>query len=140
MNFQKILWPVLGVGLVVMAYRTYGWAGVAVVVSGIVMWMLLHFTRMMRVLRGAANRPVGYCASAVMFNARLQPGMTLLNVVQMVGALGEQLGEKDAQPEVYRWIDGSASAVTGEFVDGKLVRWKLDRPEAPAGDPAAPAP
>ena len=75
-----------------------------------------------------------------MFNARLHPGMTLLNVVQMVGALGEQLGEKDAQPEVYRWIDGSASAVTGEFVDGKLVRWKLDRPEAPAGDPAAPAP
>jgi hypothetical protein len=50
MNFQKILVPILGVVLVVVGYRTYGWGGVAVVAGGMLMWVLLHFTRMMQVL------------------------------------------------------------------------------------------
>ena len=45
MNLQKIFVPILGVVLVAAAWRAYGWAGVAVAVTGIVMWVLLHFTR-----------------------------------------------------------------------------------------------
>ena len=77
MNFQKIVLPILGVAVVAIAWRAYGWPGVAMAVSGIVMWMLLHFTRMMKVLQRASNRPVGYCDSAVMLNAKLRPNLTL---------------------------------------------------------------
>jgi hypothetical protein len=73
MNFQKILVPIAGVAVVLLAYRSYGWAGVAAAVGGLLMWVLLHFTRMMQVLRRAADQPIGYVASAVMLNAKLKP-------------------------------------------------------------------
>src|SRR5665647_780398 len=128
MNFQKIFVPVAGVAAVVLAYRFYGWAGVAAVATGLVMWGLLHFTRMMQVLKRAANRPIGYVDSAVMLNAKLRPGMTLLHVVAMTRALGELQSEKNAQPEVFRWTDGTQSHVTCTFVGGKLAHHELWRP------------
>ena len=140
MNLQKIVLPVLGVVLVGAAYRGYGWPGVALVAGGIVMWMLLHFTRMMKVLQRAATNPVGYCDSAVMLNAKLRPGVNLLHVVAMTRAIGEQLSAKEQQPEVYRWTDGSASHVTCEFLHGKLVKWTLFRPPAAPEEGAAPRP
>ncbi|MGV3492237.1 MAG: glycerate kinase [Ramlibacter sp.] len=130
MNFQKIAIPILGVAVIAVAYRAWGWPGVALAAGGIVMWMLLHFTRMMKVLQRAADRPIGYCDSAVMLNAKLKPGMTLLHVVAMTRALGEQLSEKDVQPEVYRWSDAGASHVTCTFQGGKLQGWELVRPPA----------
>lgn len=138
MNLQKIVLPVLGVALVVLAWRSYGWGGVGLVAGGIVMWMLLHFTRMMKVLQRASKRPVGYCDSAVMLNAKLRPGVNLLHVVAMTRALGEQLSPRDQQPEVFRWTDGSASRVTCEFANGKLVKWELLRPSQAPQEPAAP--
>ena len=144
MNFQKILVPIAGVAVIVLAYRFYGWAGVAVVVTALVMWVLLHFTRMMQVLKRTANRPIGYVDSAVMLNAKLKPGMTLLHVVAMTHALGELRSPKDEQPELFRWTDGGASHVTCTFVGGKLVHHELFRPapEAPEAisTPAPPAP
>ena len=139
MNLQKIVPPVLGVVVVAVAYRGFGWPGVALAVGGIVMWMLLHFTRMMKVLQRAANRPVGYCDSAVMLNAKLRPGVNLLHVMAMTRAVGEPLSQKDAQPEVFRWTDAGGSHVTCEFADGKLARWTLFRPPAAAEEPAPPA-
>ena len=53
---------------------------------------------------------MGYVGSAVMLNAKLKPGVNLLHVMAMTGALGEQLSPKDEQPEIYRWTDGSAFA------------------------------
>lgn len=137
MNLQKIVVPVLGVVVVVVAYRSYGWAGVAMAASGLVMWALLHFTRLMKVMQRASDRPIGYCDSAVMLNAKLRPKVNLLHVVALTKSLGEPLSAKDEQPEVFRWTDGSASSVTCEFRDGKLVKWELVRP--PVED-AAPAP
>ena len=132
MNFQKILMPIVGVVLVVAAYRSFGWLGVALVATGMTTWGLLHFTRLMKVLQRAADRPVGWVDSAVMLNAKLKPGVNLLHVMAMTRAIGEQLSEKDADPEVYRWTDGSASSVTCTFARGKLVKWELVRPQAPA--------
>lgn len=140
MNFQKIALPILGVAVVAIAYRAYGWGGVTLAAGGIVMWMLLHFTRMMKVLQGAANRPVGWVDSAVMLHAKLRPGVNLLHVMALTKAIGELLSEKDAQPEVFRWTDGSGSHVTCEFVQGKLVKWTLFRPPVPEEGAAAPAP
>jgi hypothetical protein len=136
MNFQKILVPVAVVALVVLAYRSYGWAGVAAVASGLMMWLLLHFTRTMQVLKRAANRPIGLVDSAVMLNAKLRPGFTLLHVVAMTRSLGELLSPKDEQPEVFRWTDNSASSVTCTFVGGKLSQHALFRPAQPDSSPA----
>ena len=36
--------------------------------------------------------------------------------------------EKDAQPEIFSWRDGSQSVVRTVFVAGKLQSWTLDRP------------
>ena len=134
MNSQKILAPILGVVLIGAAWTLYGWAGVALVAGGIVMWALLHFNRMMQALRRAADRPIGYVDSAVMLNAKLKSGVNLLHVLALTRSLGVLLTAKDEQPEIYRWTDGSDSHVTCEFMDGRLVKWQLVRP-APA--PAA---
>lgn len=135
MNFNRIVVPILGVAVIALAWQGWGWPGVALAVGGIVMWMLLHFTRMMKVLQRAANRPIGHCDSAVMLNARLRPGVNMLHVVAMTRALGELLSPKEQQPEVYRWTDPGESSVTCEFANGKLVKWELSRP-APAEDGA----
>ncbi|MDP1956184.1 MAG: glycerate kinase [Polaromonas sp.] len=136
MNFQKIFVPIAGAAAVAMAYRVYGWAGVAVVATVVVMWVLLHFTRMMQVLKRAADRPVGYVDSAVMLNAKLRAGHTLLHVLAMTRSLGARQSEKDVQPEVFRWTDGSQSHVTCTFVGGKLASHVLFRPALPDPVPA----
>jgi hypothetical protein len=128
MNFQKILVPLAGLLVLGFAYRTYGWPGVAVVTGGIVMFLLLHFTRTMTVLKRASDRPMGYVASAVMLNAKLKSGVTLMHVVAMTRSLGELRSAPDTQPETYRWKDGGESYVDGVFVHGKLRDWTLVRP------------
>lgn len=132
MKFQTILIAVAAVVLTAVAYQKYSWPGVAVAVGAMVMWLLLHLTRTMQVLRKAANQPIGFVASAVMLNARLQPGVTLLHVVGMTKSLGQQLSPPDTQPEVFRWTDEGRSHVTGTFVGGKLSSWELVRPDTPA--------
>jgi hypothetical protein len=131
MQFQKYLYPALAIGAIAVAYLNFKWTGVALVASGLVTWALLHFSRMMHVLKRAADRPIGYVASAVMLNAKLQPKATLLHVVAMTKSLGELQSPKDTQPEVYRWTDGSKSHVTCTFLSGRLQTWLLFRPEPP---------
>ena len=129
---QKILMPLAIIGASVLAYRSYGWKGVVVIVSVLVFGILLHFSRMMQVLKRAANRPVGHVDSAVMLNAKLKPGATLLHVVAMTRALGLLKSVKGEQPEVFEWKDGSESTVTCTFVGGKLAHHELLRPGAEA--------
>jgi hypothetical protein len=140
MNFQQILAPVLGIVLVGAAWRAYGWAGVALAAAGLVMWVLLHVNRTVQVLKRAADRPLGYVDSAVMLNAQLKPGSTLLHVIAQLRALGQPLSPENEQPEIFRWTDPGGSSVTCEFKAGKLVKWQLDRPEAPEDGPESGAP
>ena len=128
MNWRRILVPVAGAALIVAGWRAYGWPGVAVVVSGGVMWALLHITRVMHVLKQAADRPVGHVGSAVMLNAKLRPGVPLLHVMAITRSLGEQRSPKGEQPEIFRWTDLGGSHVTAQFQGGRLVSWTLWRP------------
>ena len=131
MNFTRIL-TLAGIAILTAgAWQAFGWPGIALAVGGIVMWVLLHFTRMVTILKKAAHRPIGHVASAVMLNAKLQKGATLMHVIAMTRSLGRLLTEKDAQPEVYTWTDTSESVVTCTFVGGKLTEWTLVRPERP---------
>lgn len=134
MNFSKILVPVGGLILLGVAYRSYGWAGVALVGGAIVMFLLMHFNRTMQVLKRAADRPIGTVASAVMLNAKLKPKVTLLHVIAMTRALGEQRSPKDEQPELFRWTDAGGSWVDATFVGGKLTEWTLVRPQVAEDD------
>ena len=132
MNLRNIFVPAGVIGLVLVGYASAGWPGVAAVVGGLVMWALLHFTRLMNVMKKAANRPMGYVGSAVMLNARLKPGVNLMHVMAMQQSQGERLSAENAQPEVYRWTDGTRSHVTCEFANGRLQKWTLERPQAEA--------
>lgn len=129
MNLRNILVPLGLIVLVFAAFRTAGWQGVAAVIGGIIMWGLLHFTRLMSVMKKAANRPIGYVGSAVMLNAKLKPKVPMVHVVAMTRSLGQRISEEGQEPEIYRWTDGSDSHVTCEFVGGRLVKWTLQRPE-----------
>jgi hypothetical protein len=118
-----------GALLVVAAYRAYEWRGVALIVTGIFFWLMLHFTRLMQALKRAANRPIGYIDSAVMLNAKLKAGSSLLHVVALTKSLGAPQSEKNVQPEIFRWTDNGDSYVDCTFVGGKLASWQLTRPE-----------
>ncbi len=129
MNFTRIL-TLTGIAvLTVGAWQAFGWPGIALALGGIVMWVLLHFTRMVTILKKAADRPIGHVASAVMLNAKLKKGVTLMHVIAMTRSLGLLQTEKDTQPEVFTWTDTSESVVTCTFVGGKLTEWTLVRPE-----------
>jgi hypothetical protein len=138
MNFQKIFLPIVGAAMVAVAWQAYGWQGAALAGGALVMFLLLHFNRMMHVLRKAADRPKGYVGSAVMLNAKLKAGVNLLHVMAMTQSVGEQISKDGEQPEVLRWTDGSESSVTCEFAKGRLAKWTRYRPPAP--DEASPPP
>lgn len=140
MNFRKIALPILGAVMVAVGWRAAGWGGVALAVGALVMYLLLHFNRMMAVLRKAADRPKGYVGSAVMLNAKLKPGVNMLHVMALTNSLGEPVSPSGAQPEIFRWTDGGGSSVTCEFAGGQLVKWDLFRPPGDAGAPPAAAP
>ena len=128
MNFSRFLIPIGVVLFVAGAWQQYQWAGVAVALGAVVMWILLHFTRMVTVLSRAANRPVGHVGSAVMLNAKLKKGVNLMHVIAMTKSLGERLSEQNAQPEVFKWTDTGDSYVICTFQQGKLTAWDMTRP------------
>lgn len=125
--------PWIGWGLaalfVALAWQQYGWQGLLFSVSAIVFWLLLQFNRSVRVMKNASGSPVGHVGSAVMLNARLKPGMTLLQVIALTKSLGRRLDEAG---EAWAWEDEGGSRVTLHFSHGKLVRHELHRPEQPA--------
>ena len=129
MNFSKVIAPLAIIIFTIGAWQAFQWAGIALAVGGVVMWILLHFTRMVTILKKAADRPIGHVASAVMLNAKLKKGVNLMHVIAMTRSLGQLQTAKDAQPEVFTWTDDSQSVVTCTFVGGKLTEWTLQRPE-----------
>ncbi|MEG0044485.1 MAG: glycerate kinase [Comamonas sp.] len=129
MNLRNILVPIGLIVLMIAAYQSASWPGVAAVAGGIIMWGLLHFTRLMSIMKKASNRPIGYVGSAVMLNVKLRPKVALVHVIAMTRSLGQRLSEEGQSPEIYRWTDGTNSSVTCEFVNGRLMKWELQRPQ-----------
>ena len=136
MNPRNLVAPLALVLLIFLAWRSWGWPGIVAGTGAGLLWLLLHFNRLMSVMKKAADQPIGTVASAVMLNARLKPRVNLLHVVAMTRSLGEQISPAGQEPEVYRWRDGSDSSVVCEFEGGRLARWQLLRPETPAEGPS----
>lgn len=130
MNFQRFAVPLLVIGLLAFAARQYGWPGFLAVSGGLVFWLLMHWTRLLTVMKRAAQRPIGWVDSAVMLNAKLKPGVNLLHVVAMTRALGERLSAEGEEPERWRWTDNGGSSVTVTLQAGRVTAWALHRPPA----------
>ena len=128
----------MGWGLALLAlglgYATYGWPGVALALTVIIFWLLLQFTRAVRVLREAASRPVGTVDNAVMLHAKLHAGMRLPQILKLTRSLGKNAdGEvrgtagNASTEESFAWADGAGDSVHVQLREGRLVTWTLHR-------------
>jgi hypothetical protein len=104
--------------------------------SVVVFWLLLQFSRSLRVLRNAGSAPIGHVDSAVMLHSRLQHGMSLMQVLQLTRSLGRKLGD---EPETWAWADAGGAAVELVLQRGRLVSWRLSRDAPPRPDDGADA-
>jgi hypothetical protein len=132
---NPILGWALAAALLFVSWRAYDWQGVIFAVTVVVFWLLLQFGRSLRAMRNAGQAPVGHIESAVMFNARLQRGMTMLQVIGMTRSLGRKL---DAGGDSWAWQDAGGSVVSLHFQRGKLASFTLERPAD--AETATPAP
>lgn len=133
MTWQRILTIVAAIALGAFAWHSGGWQGIAFLVSGLVLWFLLNYTRMLTVMKRAADRPIGYVGSAIMLNSKLRAKLPLLHVIAMTRSLGQRLSAEGEEPEIYLWRDPGNAQVTCEFEEGRLVRWRFERlPQADA--------
>ena len=123
----------------------WGWQGVVLAITVIVFWLLLQFSRALRVMRQAAGAPVGHVDSAVMLHTKLRTGMRLIDIIPLtrsLGQAGKPQGLQDTQAlEIFTWTDAAGVAVRVELRAGRLQRWELQRPTEPAqpGEAAADA-
>ena len=118
-------WGLAAAGVAV-GWIQWGWQGVVLAVTIIVFWLLLQFSRAVRVMRTAAGSPVGHVDSAVMLHAKLHPGMRLLDILPLTRSLGERVREN---PETFVWRDPSGVSVEVELQDGRCTTWQLKRPD-----------
>ena len=128
--------PMIGWSLAVLGiaagYIGWGWPGVLLGFTVLVFWLLLQFSRSLRVLKQAAGAPVGHVDSAVMVHSRLKAGMTLSQVLPLTRSLGTRLAES---PERWGWADPGGARISLQFERGKLQSWRLSRDEAAAEGP-----
>ncbi len=129
----KLGWG-LALAAFVAGYVGYGWRGVALALTAVAFWLLLQFSRSLRVLRDAAGRPVGSIDSAVMLHAKLQEGMRLPQILKLTRSLGRKLA--DEPDETFDWTDAGGDSVEARLREGRLATWALRR----AGDPVPPGP
>ncbi len=107
----------------------YGWQGLVLAVTLVVFWLLLQFSRALRALRKAGAAPIGRVASAVMLHSRLREGMTLVQVLDQSGSLGERVDPRvEGAEESWRWRDEGDVSVTVHLCGGRCKRWELRRP------------
>lgn len=119
----------LAAAAVAAGYASYGWPGVALALTVIVFWLLLQFSRALRTMQRAGSAPIGQVKSAVMLNAKLRPGMTMLQVLPLTGSLAQPV---EGSEETFCWRDAGGASVRLEFEGGRLQRWVLERDQAAA--------
>ena len=121
--------PLVGWSLAALAlvagWRGYGAPGLALAVSVIVFWLLMQFSRSMKVMRTASGSPVGHIDSAVTLHSKLAPGLTMLKIVTLTKSLGRRIAET---PETWAWADASGAEVRIVFDKGRCQTWALARP------------
>jgi hypothetical protein len=128
----------LAVAAVAAGYVGYGWPGVLLAVTAIVFWLLLQFSRAVRVMRSAAGRPVGRIDSAPMLHVKLRRGMRLAEILPIAKSLGHksEAVSPDAD-EAFVWEDGAGDLVRVQLRAGRVVAHALERAPRDEAPPAA---
>jgi hypothetical protein len=141
MNHAFSAWAgwAMAMAAVVVGYWGYGWRGVALAVTVTAFWLLLQFSRALRVLRTASGNPVGHVPNAVMFHAKLHKGMRLPAMLKITRSLGQKVepAGASAHDESFRWTDTGGDSVQVHLQAGRLVDWHLQR-GAVAPEPGTP--
>lgn len=124
--------PWIGVGLALAALigggALLGWQGVIFATTGIVFWLLLQISRLMRVMKLAGAAPLGSVGNAVMLSAKLHAGMKLVDLIALAGSLG-----KKQAAETFVWRDAGGDMVEVVLRKGKLAEWRLIRADEASG-------
>jgi hypothetical protein len=110
MDSPAALLPRLGAGLAVvvvafLAYRAYGWPGLALAAGGLVMWVLLNMTRMLKVLQRAVAR----------------------HKISVSGATSESYDSKEtrqAAHEIRSCLPSMSDRDGKIWMDGQMVDWR----------------
>ncbi len=127
MNHPAVSWG-LALAAFVVGYVGYGWAGVALAFTAVTFWLLLQFSRAVRVLRTAGGNPVGQVPNAVMLQAKLVKGMRLPQILKITQSLGRAVGAAPGGAvENYVWTDAGGDEVHVELRDGRVSHWELKR-------------
>ena len=138
MNSAWVGWA-LAVLAVAVGYAGYGWPGVVLAVTVVVFWLLLQFSRALRVMRRAAARPMGLVDNAVMLHARLKPGLQMLQLLPLAHSLGRRVDEggPGATHEVFEWADAGGDRVRVELQGGRVSSYRLLRRAAEGAEEGA---
>lgn len=112
----------LALGALVAGGALMGWQGIVFATTGIIFWLLLQMSRLMRLMKAAGSAPMGSVANAVMLNSRLHAGMKLAELIGLTGSLGIKTA-----PDTFVWRDAAGDAVEVVLVKGRLVEWRLTR-------------
>jgi hypothetical protein len=122
----------LALAAVVAGYLGWGWRGVVLALTVVVFWLLLQFSRALRVMREAAGKPKGTVANAVMLHAQLHRGMRLAQVMRLTGSFGEvsqsEKKSEEKHEETFVWRDETGASVEVKLRGGQVSAWDLKRP------------
>jgi len=131
---NKLFGVALALAALVLGGLLFDWKGVILALSVIVFWLLMQFSRLLRVMKMAGSAPVGHVDSAVMLNSKLRAGLKLVDLIPLTHSLGEKIAK---EPETYRWTDPGGVSVELVMEAGALARWTLIRPADEVASPAA---
>ena len=121
-------WALAALALVA-GYMGYGWPGVLLALTVTVFWLLMQFSRAVRTMTRAAERPLGTVDSALMLHSKLHAGMRLPEILKLSGSLGRKVSE-GSESESFAWRDGGGDEVVMELKGGQLTAWRLQRGDA----------
>ncbi|HEX5737054.1 MAG TPA: glycerate kinase, partial [Hydrogenophaga sp.] len=124
-RLRPFLFPALALAITYVAWQSYGAKGLLLALLMISFWVLLHFTKLMRLLRAAAKRPMGHVRNARVLHENLKKGMPLVEVVRRTQSLGLRHSDPEHDPEVLEWADEKGDAVICTFVRGRLQSFEL---------------
>lgn len=137
---MKSTWigAVLVVAAPLVAGWRWGWQGALFGSTVVVFWLLLQFSRTMRLMQRVGQAPKGRVDSVVRVQSKLQAGQRLIDVLGVTGSLGEKVAPEDGAEEAWRWTDEGGDVLTLQWRGGRLTAWQLQRADEAAA-PAAPA-
>lgn len=132
---RSLLLPALVLALCYVGWRTYGWPGLLLALLMSCFWVLLHFTKLLRLLRAAAGRPVGAVADVRALQGRVRPGMPMHEVIRQAACLGKRDDSSLSDTtETFVWHDIQGRTLHLRFHHGRLQR--IERQDVPPGDGA----